>query len=249
VSVAPGPADASRELILARVRHALAGGAHAGAAGDAAGSDGAGGDAGGGDAAGGAAGSPTFTRAYRVHGTLERQARIELLCERIGDYRAEVRRVGAVELAGAIAQALSGAGAARVCVPPGIPAAWRPPGVELVEDAPLSFDELDAVDGVLTGCTVAIAETGTIVLSGGPAEGRRAISLVPDLHVCVVGESQVVETVPEAMAQLGELVRTERRPLTFISGPSATSDIELDRVEGVHGPRRLIVLVVSKELA
>jgi len=118
-----------------------------------------------------------------------------------------------------------------------------------VEDASLSFDELDRVDGVLTGCTVAIAETGTIVLSGGPTEGRRAISLVPDLHICVVGEEQVVETVPEAMAQLGELVRAERRPLTFISGPSATSDIELNRVEGVHGPRLLIVLVVSKETA
>ena len=87
------------------------------------------------------------------------------------------------------------------------------------------------------------------MLSGGPAEGRRAISLIPDLHVCVVAEDQVVETVPEAMAQLGELVRAERRPLTFISGPSATSDIELNRVEGVHGPRRLIVLVVPKEPA
>jgi L-lactate dehydrogenase complex protein LldG len=243
VSVAPGPADASRELILARVRHALAGGSHAGAPGEAA-------RAGGTETAGSDAdGSSAFTRAYRVHGTLDAQARIELLCERIGDYRAEVRRVGIGELAGAIAQALNGAGAARICVPSGIPAAWLPPGVELVEDAPLSFDELDAVDGVLTGCTVAIAETGTIVLSGGPTEGRRAISLVPDLHVCVVGESQVVETVPEAMAQLGELVRAERRPLTFISGPSATSDIELDRVEGVHGPRRLIVLVVPKEPA
>jgi L-lactate dehydrogenase complex protein LldG len=235
VSVAPEPADASRELILARVRHALAGGAPAGAGGEAAGGD--------------AAGSPGFTRSYRVHGTLEPQARIELLCERIGDYRAEVRRVGTGELAGAIAQALNGAGAARVCVPSGIPPAWRPPGVELVEDAPLSFDELDRVDGVLTGCTVAIAETGTIVLSGGPTEGRRAITLVPDLHVCVVAEHQVVETVPEAMAQLGELVGAERRPLTFISGPSATSDIELNRVEGVHGPRRLIVLVVPKEPA
>jgi L-lactate dehydrogenase complex protein LldG len=235
VSVARGPADASRELILARVRHALGGGAAAGPAGAA--------------AADGAAPSTAFRRTYRVHGTLEPQARIELLCERIGDYRAEVRRVGAGELTGAIAQALAGQGAARVCVPPGIPSAWRPTGVELVEDAPLTFDELDAVDGVLTGCTVAVAETGTIVLSGGPTEGRRAITLVPDLHVCVVGENQVVETVPEAMAQLGELVRAERRPLTFISGPSATSDIELNRVEGVHGPRRLIVLVVPKEPA
>jgi L-lactate dehydrogenase complex protein LldG len=237
VSVAPEPAEDARELILARVRQALSGGARAVAPGDAA----AGGD--------GAAHPKPFTRAYRVHGTLEAPARIELLCERIGDYRAEVRRVGPGELAGAIAQALDVAGAARVCVPSGIPAAWRPSGVELIEDAPLSFDELDAVDGVLTGCTIAIAETGTIVLSGGPTEGRRALSLIPDLHVCVVGEEQVVETVPEAMAQLGQLVRAERRPLTFISGPSATSDIELDRVEGVHGPRRLIVLVVPKEPA
>jgi L-lactate dehydrogenase complex protein LldG len=234
VNVAPGPADASRELILARVRDALAGAAPAPAGADGATPD---------------VGAAAFERAYRVRGTLEPRARIELLCERIGDYRAEVLRVGGGELAGAIAQALDRAGAARVCVPSGIPSAWRPPGVELVEDAPLSFDELDAVDGVLTGCTVAIAETGTIVLSGGPAEGRRAISLVPDLHVCVVGEEQVVETVPEAMAQLGELVRANRRPLTFISGPSATSDIELNRVEGVHGPRRLIVLVVPKEPA
>jgi L-lactate dehydrogenase complex protein LldG len=118
----------------------------------------------------------------------------------------------------------------------------------LVVDAPLTLEELDGVDGVLTGCTLAIAETGTIVLSAGPAEGRRALTLVPDLHVCVVGEDQVVETVPEAMAPLAKLVRAERRPITFISGPSATSDIELSRVEGVHGPRRLIVLIVNKEL-
>ncbi len=228
MSIAPGTADASRELILGRVRAALASG-------------GVGADDG--------TPSAALARTYRVQGTLEPQARIKLLCERIGDYRAEVRRVSAAELPAAIAQALAGAGAVRVCVPAAIPPAWRPAGVELVEDAPLSFDELDHLDGVLTGCTVAIAETGTIVLSAGPTEGRRAISLVPDLHVCVVGEEQVVETVPEAMALLGELVRAERRPLTFISGPSATSDIELNRVEGVHGPRQLIVLVVSKETA
>ncbi len=214
--------SASRELILGRVRDALAGSADA----------------------------PTPPpRAYRRHGALERAARIELLCERIGDYRAEVRRVGAAELAAAIAEAFAARGAARVCVPRAVPAHWRAPGLEWVEDTQLPVDELDRVDGVLTGCTLAIAETGTIVLSAGPTEGRRALTLLPDLHVCVVDEQQVVETVPEAMAALADLVRVERRPLTFISGPSATSDIELSRVEGVHGPRQLIVLVLDKETA
>jgi len=115
---------------------------------------------------------------------------------------------------------------------------WRP--ANSVEDDGLSPQELDALGGVVTGCTVAIAETGTIVLAGGPAEGRRALTLVPDLHVCIVRADQVVETVPEAFAALRGL---ERRPLTFVSGPSATSDIELKRVEGVHGPRRLVVVI------
>ena len=98
---------------------------------------------------------------------------------------------------------------------------------------------------MLTGSTLAIAETGTIALTAGPGEGRRALTLVPDLHVCVVEESRIVELVPEAMTRLGELVARERRPVTLVSGPSATSDIELSRVEGVHGPRRLVVLVTA----
>jgi L-lactate dehydrogenase complex protein LldG len=213
--------DATRELILARVRAAIAG----------------------------AEPSLPAPRTYRTQGTLEPAARTELLCERIRDYRAQVRRTGADELGAAIAEAFASAGAARVCVPSGVPPQWRAGGLEFVADAALDHDSLDQIDGVLTGCTVAIAETGTIVLSGGASEGRRALSLIPDLHVCVVEEAQVVETVPEAMALLAELVRTERRPITFISGPSATSDIELNRIEGVHGPRRLIVLVVSEETA
>ena len=127
-------------------------------------------------------------------------------------------------------------------MPPGLPAAWRPAGA--VEDDGLTLEKLDELDGVVTGCTVAIAETGTLVLAAGPAEGRRALTLVPDLHVCVVRAEQVVETVAEAFDGLRG---SERRPLTFVSGPSATSDIELERVEGVHGPRSLVVLIVEEE--
>lgn len=186
-------------------------------------------------------------RSYRRHGSRERPARIDLLCERIGDYRAEVHRVPRATLASAIAAAFAARSATRVCVAAGVPQEWRSDAIEFVEDAGLSAAELDRLDGVLTGCTLAIAETGTIVLAAGPTEGRRALTLVPDLHVCVVGEEQVVELVPEAMAALADLVGCERRPLTFISGPSATSDIELSRVEGVHGPRTLVVLVAAKE--
>jgi L-lactate dehydrogenase complex protein LldG len=188
--------------------------------------------------------APPALRTYRRRGALGEADRVALFCERVGDYRADVRRVTAPELEPAITAVLSGR---RVAVPAALP--WRPDGVELVTDDGLSPAELDALDGVLTGCTVAIAETGTIVLAGGPADGRRALTLVPDLHVCVVEESQIVELVPEAIELLGELVRTERRPLTLVSGPSATSDIELSRVEGVHGPRTLIVIVVSPHAA
>jgi L-lactate dehydrogenase complex protein LldG len=127
-------------------------------------------------------------------------------------------------------------------VPAALPDAWRPAELELVEDAELTPRELDALDGVVTGCTLAIAETGTIVLTAAPHEGRRVLTLVPDLHVCIVEERQIVELVPEAFAALADAAG---RPITFVSGPSATSDIELSRVEGVHGPRDLVVLVVS----
>ena len=118
------------------------------------------------------------------------------------------------------------------------------PGVELVEDAALSVQQLDGLDGALTGCAVAIAEVGAFVLDAGAAQGRRALVLVPDLHICVVREDQVVGLVPEAVGVLEEAVRAGR-PLTFVAGPSATSDIELDRVEGVHGPRVLHVVVAA----
>jgi L-lactate dehydrogenase complex protein LldG len=185
--------------------------------------------------------SAAIPRGYRRAGRLGAAERAALFCERAGEYRADVRRIA--DVAVAVEEVCRTHGVRRLGVPAGLPAGWRPAAVELVEDAGLSPRELDALDGVLTGSTLAIAETGTIALAGGPGEGRRALTLVPDLHVCVVEESRIVELVPEATARLGELVARERRAVTLVSGPSATSDIELSRVEGVHGPRTLVVLV------
>lgn len=170
-------------------------------------------------------------------------ALLDLLAERIADYRASVTRVGEQDaVADAVAGILGRHAAARIAVPADLPAAWRPPAVELVaDDPPLPNAQLGALDGVLTGCALAIAETGTIVLDAGPGQGRRALTLLPDLHVCVIRADQVVATVPEAIAALAATTR----PITFVSGPSATSDIELDRVEGVHGPRRLDVVLAG----
>jgi L-lactate dehydrogenase complex protein LldG len=173
---------------------------------------------------------------------------VERFHERVADYRANVHRVDDVQLPGAIARVLAGHGATRIIVPAGVPDGWfgmLGSGFEPVTDEPpLSHADLDAVEGVLTGCAVAIAETGTIVLDAGPAQGRRALSLLPDLHVCVVMSDQIVGTVSEALRRLDPT-----RPLTWISGPSATSDIELRRVEGVHGPRRLEVVIVDRHEA
>ena len=158
---------------------------------------------------------------------------VTLFCERVADYRAEVERCSSADLPARVQAAVAGE---RVVVPSGL-------GLDVpdsVVDGGLSAAELDALDAVVTRARVAIAETGTIVLDHGPGQGRRAISLVPDHHVCVVDAAQVVSDVPDAVALLDAA-----RPLTWISGPSATSDIELDRVEGVHGPRRLHVIVVG----
>jgi L-lactate dehydrogenase complex protein LldG len=160
---------------------------------------------------------------------------VQRFAERVADYRATVRE--ADDIAATIARVCDEHGARRIGVPAELP--WRPDAIELVEDRGLSARELDALDGALTGCALAIAETGTIVLDGGERSGRRALTLVPDLHLCVVERAQVVATVPEAIRAL----EGRRGPFTFVSGPSATSDIELDRVEGVHGPRRLEVLL------
>lgn len=187
----------------------------------------------------GAAPAEPAPRAYRTTGSLPPAERLELLAGRLEDYRARVERTRAAGVGEAVTAATYGG---RVGVPPGLPPAWRP--ANAVDDRGLSGAELDVLDGVVTGCTLAIAETGTLVLAGSETDGRRALTLVPDLHVCVVRAEQVVETVPEAFAALRGL---ERRPLTFVSGPSATSDIELSRVDGVHGPRRLVVVLVEDE--
>ena len=180
-------------------------------------------------------------RAYRRTGERAAAERVALFCERAGEYRADVRRVD--DVATAVTDVCRRLGVSRLGIPTAFPPAWRPSSVELVADTGLTPHELDALDGILTGSTLGIAETGTIVLSGGPGEGRRALTLVPDLHICVVEEASIVELVPEALALVGELVRRERRPVTLVSGPSATSDIELSRVEGVHGPRTLVILI------
>ena len=165
---------------------------------------------------------------------------LALLADRVSAYRATVRRVRAAELPCAIASALDTRGARVVAAPADLPEHWQVPGVQWLRDGAWPVETLDRCDGVLTGCAVAIAETGTIVLDAGAQQGRRILSLVPDYHLCVVRADQVVVSVPEAVARL-----EPTRPLTFISGPSATSDIEFDRVEGVHGPRTLDVLVVG----
>jgi L-lactate dehydrogenase complex protein LldG len=183
-------------------------------------------------------------RAYRRRGARPAPELADLLAERVADYRGIVRRVEQAGLRAEIEALCRERGVRRLGVPPGLPAEWRPAGVEVVDDHGLGPHELDRLDGVLTGCALAIAETGTLVLAAGPREGRRALTLVPDLHLCIVEETQIVELVPEAIERLHDTVAGDRRPVTFVSGPSATSDIELSRVEGVHGPRTLAMLLV-----
>lgn len=175
--------------------------------------------------------------------TVDPAAMLEEFLETTADYRAVVERCPAAEVPARVAAALERYAARRVVSPPGLPADWLTAYAgEVVVDEGLSAYDLDRLDAVVTAAAVGIAATGTIVLDHQPDQGRRAISLVPDVHVCVVRAGQVVPDVPHAVAALHTAAR-ERRPLTWISGPSATSDIELDRVEGVHGPRTLHVVL------
>jgi L-lactate dehydrogenase complex protein LldG len=187
-----------------------------------------------------------FERGYlREHGDRSVEQTVDLLAENLADYRARVHRCDADGLAETIARLLAERGSTSVVVPTGLDPEWL--AAADVTRVPDRLDstpaELDRVDSVVTACAVAIAETGTIVLDGGPDQGRRRITLVPDHHICVVRvPGQVVSSVPQGLERLDPA-----RPLTWISGPSATSDIELDRVEGVHGPRTLEVVLVSGE--
>ncbi|MEU5517917.1 LUD domain-containing protein [Streptomyces griseoaurantiacus] len=213
-----------RDVILGRVRRALADGTPDGTPYEAA-----------------------LPRDYlREHGERSLVRTVELLAENLADYRALVHRcAGVPELSALIAGLLAGRGARSVLVPPGLDGAWlADTGAEVTrvaDEAASTAAELDRVDSVVTGCAVAVAETGTLVLDGSPDQGRRRITLIPDHHICVVRvPEQVVGSVPQAVARLDP-----RRPLTWISGPSATSDIELNRVEGVHGPRTLEVVLLG----
>ena len=187
-------------------------------------------------------------RGYRDRDESERDEIVGRFAERVAEYKATVRRVREDELPGVIEETLRDRGVERLVVPPLLPEGWIPDGIETLSDATrlrLTDEELDASDGTLTGCALGIAQTGTIVLDAGSAQGRRALTLLPDYHLCVVREEQIVGLVPEAFAGLEATVKNEGRAITFISGPSATSDIELIRVEGVHGPRTLEVLIVG----
>lgn len=187
---------------------------------------------------------------YARTGTLDPAARLALFVERSGDYQAEVTVCAddAAAIAAAVGAACARHEARRLVVPDGLEPAWLPAGIEALADDPsLAWDDLAACDGVISGCELAIAVTGTVALAAGPAQGRRAATLLPDLHVCVVRGEQIVETVPEAIARLAVPIAAHRA-ITLVSGPSATSDIELKRVEGVHGPRRLELIVADPGL-
>jgi L-lactate dehydrogenase complex protein LldG len=187
-----------------------------------------------------------ISREYRTTSDSETAQLTELLIDRLVDYRALVRESSAGDLAATVDAALADRGSRRVVAPAGLDPSWTANvAAEVLIDGAsgddqLSVSQLDVADGVITSCAVAIAETGTLVLDGSPDQGRRVLTLIPDYHLCVVFPDQIVADVPQALARL-----EATRPLTMISGPSATSDIELNRVEGVHGPRTLEVIIVQ----
>jgi L-lactate dehydrogenase complex protein LldG len=196
----------------------------------------------------GEAAPPSWTSAYRRQGERDAASATACFLDRLDDYHVHITRLGSeAEIAAAVAARLAANGSDRYAAPEDLPAAWRPEGLAAVIDArgaPLSHAALNATPSALTACALAIAETGTVVLDGGHGQGRRALTLLVDHHICVVFTHQLVDSVPDAMTALGDAARLGR-PITFFSGPSATADIEFDRVVGVHGPRRLDVVFVG----
>jgi L-lactate dehydrogenase complex protein LldG len=181
-------------------------------------------------------------RRYRQSGTLDRGACLDLLEQRLRDYGAGVYRAARADLPAVIDQVAAARGKSRLLIPAGLPSEWLPNSLEFVPAESAGVDALDQAEGALTGCAAAIAATGSIVLSHSAAEGRRALTLVPDYHLCIVFADQVVETVPEAMRLMHA---AGARLVTTVAGPSATADIEMTRVQGVHGPRTLDVILVA----
>jgi len=187
-------------------------------------------------------------RDYRRKGTLIQNKIVDLFAERVGEYKARVQRVNETNLKKVIEESCEGENVKKLVIPEGFHQKYLPETVDFLfdnSDSLLTNQELNDSDGVITTCAFAVAQTGTIILDAGAGQGRRALTLVPDYHLCIVREAQIVELIPEGFAAVENSVKNEGRPITFISGPSATSDIELSRVEGVHGPRRLEVLIVK----
>lgn len=190
----------------------------------------------------------TVPRKYRQKGELAGEELVSLFAKRMNEYEAKVIRSTQKELTDIIAESCRREQVENLIIPTGFPEDWLPDSITPVRDtieSPLTHQELNESDGVITLCALAIAQTGTIILDAGKGQGRRVLTLLPDYHICIVREQQIVELVTEGFAHFDTAVKDAGPPITFISGPSATSDIELSRVEGVHGPRRLEVVIVS----
>lgn len=186
-------------------------------------------------------------RNYLQKGTMDQPEIVDLFAERVGEYKATVQRVKVSDLKKVIKNSCKIENVKKLVIPEGFDKELLPVDLDPLfddRDSPLTHHVLDQSDGVITTCAHAVAQTGTIILDAGEGQGRRALTLVPDYHLCIVREDQIVELIPEGFSTVESSVKKEGRPITFISGPSATSDIELSRVEGVHGPRRLEVLIV-----
>jgi L-lactate dehydrogenase complex protein LldG len=181
-------------------------------------------------------------RGYRRAADLSREQILDLLEDRLHDYDAHVVRTREPEIAATVARMLTGRGKRKIVIPQGLDPAWLPEGFDFAADQGASSVELDSFEGVMTASTCAIAVTGSVLLQNVPGQGRRALSLIPDYHLCLVRVEDVVETVPEAFEHLHP---TAELPTTFFAGPSATADIEMTRIKGVHGPRFLDIILIE----